>query len=135
MMENDNFLFNKHLQMVAIVIKQLQFFISLIFEFICCQSSDSESTESTTGHSQGILCQNALRWRALIFFFNQTVDNRATLYTYSFDPMLFQICLTTATLTKFTQNSNLNKSVQEILTLESTESATDHNQGIFEKPC
>ena len=44
-------------------------------------------------------------------FVNQTVDNRAALYTYSFDPMLFQICLTTATLIKFTQNSNLHESV------------------------
>ena len=45
------------------------------------------------------------------FFVNQMVDNRATLYTYAFDPMLFQICLTTAKLIKFTQNSDLNKSV------------------------
>ena len=45
------------------------------------------------------------------FFVNQTVDNRAPLYTYSFDPMLFQICLTTAILIKFTQNSGLNKSI------------------------
>ena len=45
------------------------------------------------------------------FFVNQTVDNKVPLYTYSFDPMLFQICLTTAILIKFTENSNLNKSV------------------------
>ena len=43
------------------------------------------------------------------FFLNQTEDNRAVLYTYSFDPKLFQICLTTATLIKFTQNSDLNE--------------------------
>ena len=52
----------------------------------------------------------------MFFFVNQKVGNRAPLYTYSFDPMLFQICLSTATLIKFTQNSDLNKSVQEILT-------------------
>ena len=28
-------------------------------------------------------------------FENQTVANRAPLHTYSFDPMLFQVCLTT----------------------------------------
>ena len=50
------------------------------------------------------------------FFVNQTVDNWAPLYTHSFDPMLFQVCLTTATLIKFTQKSDLNKSVWEILT-------------------
>ena len=49
MMESDNFLFNKPLHIVAILVKELQFLISLTFESICCQSLDLESTESTTG--------------------------------------------------------------------------------------
>ena len=44
-------------------------------------------------------------------FVDQTVDNSAPLYTYSFNRMLFKICLTTAKLIKFTQNSDLSKSV------------------------
>ena len=43
------------------------------------------------------------------FFVNQMVDNRAPVYTYTFDPMLFQFCITTVTLIKlpkFGQNSN-----------------------------
>ena len=48
------------------------------------------------------------------FFVNQTLDNRAAVDTYTFDPMLFQFCVTTATLINFTQNSDLNKSVYEI---------------------
>ena len=45
------------------------------------------------------------------FFMNQTLDNRVAKDTYTFDPMLFQFCVTTATLIKFTLNSDLNKSV------------------------
>ena len=48
------------------------------------------------------------------FFVNQTLDNRAAVDTYTFDPMLFQFCVTTATLINFNQNSDLNKSVYEI---------------------
>ena len=49
------------------------------------------------------------------FFMIKKVDNRAAVDTYTFDPMLLQFCVTTATLINFTQNSDLNKSVQEIL--------------------
>ena len=45
------------------------------------------------------------------FFVTKKVDNRAALDKYTFAPMLFQFCVTTATLINFTQNSNLNKSV------------------------
>ena len=45
------------------------------------------------------------------FFMNQTLDNRVAKDTYTFDPMLFQFCATTATLIMFTLNSDLNKSV------------------------
>ena len=33
-------------------------------------------------------------------FMNQTLDNRVAKDTYTFDPMLVQFCVTTATLTK-----------------------------------
>ena len=36
------------------------------------------------------------------FFVIKKADNRADVDTYTFDPMLFQFCVTTATLTKFT---------------------------------
>ena len=45
------------------------------------------------------------------FFVTKKVDNRAALDKYTFAPMLFQFCVTTATLINFIQNSNLNKSV------------------------
>ena len=45
------------------------------------------------------------------FFVNQTLVNRAAVDTYTFHSMLFQFCVTTATLINFTQNSDLNKSV------------------------
>ena len=65
------------------------------------------------------------------FFVVKTVDNRAAVATYTFDPMLFQFCVTIATLINFTQNSDLNKSVQEILPYK-------HNNGerhfLFNKP-
>ena len=35
-------------------------------------------------------------------FMNQTLDNSVAKDTYTFDPMLVQFCVTTATLTKFT---------------------------------
>ena len=49
------------------------------------------------------------------FFVIKKVDNRPAVDTYTFDPMLFQFCLTTATLIKFAQNSNLNKSLRKFL--------------------
>ena len=49
------------------------------------------------------------------FFVIRKVDNRIAVDTYTFDLMMFQFCVTTATLIKFTQNSDLNKSVYEIL--------------------
>ena len=39
-------------------------------------------------------------------FVIKKVGNRAAVDTYTFDPMLFQFCVT-----NFTQNSNLNESV------------------------
>ena len=44
-------------------------------------------------------------------FVIKKVGNRAAVDTYIFDPMLFQFCVTIATLKNFTQNSDLNKSV------------------------
>ena len=43
------------------------------------------------------------------------VRNRAAMNTYTFNPMLFQFCVTIPILIKFTQNSDLKKSVYEIL--------------------
>ena len=48
---------------------------------------------------------------SLELFVIKKVDNRAAVDIYIFDPMLFQLCVTTATLINFTQNSDLNKSV------------------------
>ena len=45
------------------------------------------------------------------FFVIKKVDNKASVDTYTFDPMLFQFCVTTSTLINFTQNSNVDKSV------------------------
>ena len=45
------------------------------------------------------------------FFVIKKAGNRAAVDTYTFDPMVFQFCVTIATLKNFTQNSNLNKSV------------------------
>ena len=45
------------------------------------------------------------------FFVIKKVGNRAVVGTYTFDPMLFQFCVTIATLIHFSQNSNLNKIV------------------------
>ena len=45
------------------------------------------------------------------FFMIKKVDNRAAMDKYTFDPMLFQFCVTTSTLINFTQNSDLNKSL------------------------
>ena len=44
-------------------------------------------------------------------FVIKKVDNRVAVDTYSFDPLLSQFCVATATLINFTQNSDLNKSV------------------------
>ena len=49
------------------------------------------------------------------FFVIKKVGNRAAVDTYTFDPMLFQFCVTIATLINFRQNNDLNKSVKEIL--------------------
>ena len=43
------------------------------------------------------------------------VGNKAAVDTYTFDPMLFQFCVTFVTWINFTQNSDPNKSVEEIL--------------------
>ena len=48
------------------------------------------------------------------FFVTKKVSNRAAADTYIFDPVLFQFCVRIA-LIIFTENSDLNKSVQEIL--------------------
>ena len=45
------------------------------------------------------------------FLVIKKVENGAAVDTYTFDTMLFQFCVTTATLINFTQNSDLNKSV------------------------
>ena len=45
------------------------------------------------------------------FFVIKKVGNRASVDTYTFDPMLFQFCVTIATLINFMQNTDLNKSV------------------------
>ena len=45
------------------------------------------------------------------FFVNQILDNRAVVSTYTFNPILFQFCVATATFINFIQNSDLNKSV------------------------
>ena len=49
------------------------------------------------------------------FFKIKKVVNRAAVDKYTFDPILFQFCVTIATLINFTQNSDLNKSVYKIL--------------------
>ena len=49
------------------------------------------------------------------FFVTKKVSNRAAVDTYIFDPVLFQFCVRIAALIIFTENSDLNKSVQEIL--------------------
>ena len=49
------------------------------------------------------------------FFVLKKVGNKAAVDTYTFDPMLPKFCVTIATLINFTQNSDLNKSVWEIL--------------------
>ena len=49
------------------------------------------------------------------YFVIKKAGNRAAVDTYTFDPMLLQFCVTIATLINFTQNSDLNKSVYEIL--------------------
>ena len=58
-------------------------------------------------------------WQAAIrdshFFVVKKVDDRTAVDTFTFDQMLFQFCVTTATSINFTQSSNLNKSVWEIL--------------------
>ena len=45
------------------------------------------------------------------FFVIKKVGNRAAVDTYTFDPMLFQFCVSTATLINFMQNIDLNKRV------------------------
>ena len=45
------------------------------------------------------------------FVIKKVGNNRATVDTYTFDPMLFQFCVTIATLINFAQNSDLNKRV------------------------
>ena len=47
---------------------------------------------------------------SLDLFMIKKVGNRVAVDTYTFDPMLFQFCVTIATLINFTQNSDLNKS-------------------------
>ena len=49
------------------------------------------------------------------FFLIKKVDNGTAVDTYTFNPVLFQFCVTAATLINFTKNSNLNKRVQETL--------------------
>ena len=56
------------------------------------------------------------------FFVVKKVDNRTTVDTETFYPVLTQICVTTHTMIKFTQNSDLNESVSKILT-------KNHNDG------
>ena len=45
------------------------------------------------------------------FFMTQMLDNKANVNMSTFDPMLSQFWVTTATLIKFSQTSDLNKSV------------------------
>ena len=45
------------------------------------------------------------------FFVVKKVDNRTTVDTLTFYPILFQFRVTTVTLIKFSQNSDLNESV------------------------
>ena len=45
------------------------------------------------------------------FFVIKKVGNRAAVDTYTFDPMVLQFCVSTATLINFTQNIDLNKRV------------------------
>ena len=49
------------------------------------------------------------------FFVIKKVGHRAAVDTYTFNPMLFQFCVTITRVINFTQNSELNKSVYEIL--------------------
>ena len=44
-------------------------------------------------------------------FVIKKMGNRDAVNTYTFDPMLFQFCVTIATLINFMQNSDLIKSV------------------------
>ena len=55
----------------------------------------------------GNFCENPLRWRGPIFFVVKKVDNRTTVDTETFYPVLTQICVTTHIMIKFTQNSDL----------------------------
>ena len=48
-------------------------------------------------------------------FVIKKVDNRTAVDTYTFEPMLFQFCVTTDTFINFIQNRDLNKGVQEAL--------------------
>ena len=50
------------------------------------------------------------------FFCNGKANDSATVDTRTFNPMLFEIELTTVTLIKFIQNSDLNKNIQDLLT-------------------
>ena len=52
----------------------------------------------------------------------KNVDNRTTVDTETFYPVLTQICVTTHIMINFTQNSDLNESVLKILT-------ENHNDG------
>ena len=49
------------------------------------------------------------------FFVIKKVDNRTAVDTYTFNPVLFQFCVTAATLINVTKNSDLNKRVLENL--------------------
>ena len=65
------------------------------------------------------------------FFVNQTLVNRAAVDTYTFHSMLFQFCVTTATLINFTQNSDLNKRFRKFC-LKTTMMESD--SFLFNKP-
>ena len=65
------------------------------------------------------------------FFVIKKVDNRIAVDTYTFDPMLFQFCVTTATLINFTQNSDLNKRFRKFC-LKTTMMESD--SFLFNKP-
>ena len=49
---------------------------------------------------------------SLDFFVIKKVGNRAAVDTYTLDSMLFQFCITIATLINFAQISNLNKTLK-----------------------
>ena len=68
---------------------------------------------------------------SLEFLVIKKVENGAAVDTYTFDTMLFQFCVTSATLINFTQNSALNKRFRKFC-LKTT--MMERDSFLFNKP-